>query len=162
MSSVLMPDLFQQTETQNRKLTDKDADIIVMLLDGDSPGFRTALYALLIPFGLLLFAGFIYDLCLTKVIRQKPTSKSLCDPSHPPPFPPPPRLSFIATDLTVSLPGKASGDSHCFTKWWPAVRLSVLRGELEDRRTGEEKPYSILFFFHFRERRHKGARTSER
>ena len=64
-----------QTETRNRKISDEETDDILTLLDGNSPGFRTTLHAMLITFFMLLTMGFVYESCVTKVRDKILTSK---------------------------------------------------------------------------------------
>ena len=53
----------------------KDADSIVTLLDGKSPGFWTALHAMMTTFVTLLTAGFVYETCAAKRRKKRLTSK---------------------------------------------------------------------------------------
>ncbi|KAM7434882.1 hypothetical protein ABFA07_015102 [Porites harrisoni] len=71
------------TETRSRQISDKDADRVLTLLDGNSPGVWIALPAMLTTFIMLLTAGFVYETCAAKCRKKRLRSKCKSSNHHP-------------------------------------------------------------------------------
>ena len=56
-------------------MSDEETNDILTLLDGNSPGLRTTLQAMLITFFILMAMGFVYESCVTKLRDKRLTCK---------------------------------------------------------------------------------------